>query len=160
MVKTHVSELRYRVLSKYDSISTSRKNKYTMLFLFFYKDYFLYKLLNKLMRNGNKYIALSILRQSLFILKQYIGFQPFFLFKHVSFRMRQLYKIEKKTVRRRNMDKESKVYYRPLSLMPHNQIAYGINNLIICAKQLVRDEKQHMSKALSIVFLNSFISAL
>jgi ribosomal protein S7 len=155
MANIHLSEHKYRFLQKYDVLLLSRKNRYTMLFLFFYKDYFIYKILNKLMVDGNKYVAIAILRASLLQLKNYLGFQPFFIFKHVSFRMRQLFKVQKTIVGYK--DRESKEYYMPFLLKPHNQITYGINHLVACAKQIALEEHMPMPNAMSIVLLNSFV---
>lgn len=155
MVKIHFSETKFNLLNKYDSLLISRKNlheKYYLLFLFFYRDYFIYKLVNKLMYNGEKLIALHILRSSLLMLKNIIGFQPFFLFKHICFKMRQLFKIQKKVIR------QSKTFYLPLLLKPHNQVTYGINHIIKCSKQLSLEEKKPIHICLCIILLNSFIS--
>jgi ribosomal protein S7 len=152
MVNVHMSARKYKFLHKYDSLLISRKHRYTMFFTFPYRDYFVYKIINKLMSDGKKWLASHVSRQALIATKQAIGFQPFFLFKHISYSMRQLFKIQKTIVR------QQKEYYLPLLLKPHNQVTYGINHLILCAKQLAREDKISIANAPSIVFLNSFIS--
>lgn len=155
MVKIHISEHKYSSLSRFDDLLINRQNKlnrYYVFFLFFYSDFFVYKIINKLMFHGKKSVALSLFRKSLSYLKSFLGFQPFFFFKHISFKMRQLFKIQKTLIR------QSKSIYLPLLLKPHNQIIYGMNHLISCAKQLSLEEHLDISYSLSIVWLNSFIS--
>jgi len=150
-----MSALKYELLGRYDNFLCSRKdklNRYYVFFLFFYKDYFINKIINKIMRSGNKYLALSVFRKALFFLKKKIGFQPFFFFKNLSFSMRQIFKVQKSIIR------QIKITYLPLILKPHNQVTYGINHIIKSASQLVIDEKKAMSDALCIVLLNCFIS--
>lgn len=155
MVKMHMSEWKYDFLGRYDNFLYARKdkiNRYYILFLFFYKDYFLNKLITKLMRHGRKWISLKCVRQALWLLKKILGFQPFFFFKHISFRMRQLFKIQKTTIRK------TKIIHLPLLLKSHNQVTYGINHLLSCAKQLCKSEKKNISEALCIILLNCFVS--
>lgn len=118
---------------------------------FFYKDYFVCKLINKLMRKGKKAVALSVIKHSFFLLKRKLGFQPFFYFKHIIFQMRQLFKVQKTVLRQVN------VTYFPLLLKPSNQLNYGINHIVKGADQLVRDEKLKISDAISIILLNCFV---
>lgn len=102
------------------------------------------------MRKGKKELSFFLFRNCLFQLKTFFGFQPFFVFKHVSFKMRQLFTIQTKLIRK------AKLYTLPLLLTPGNQITYGINHLIKCAKQIVVEEHTTFSVALSIVLLNTF----
>ncbi len=94
-------------------IEENSVNRYYVLFLFFYKDYFIGKIVTKLMKAGGKARAFIIFKNALFRLKRLLGFQPFFFSKHISFRMRQLFKVQTKTIRERN------VTYLPLLLRPH-----------------------------------------
>ena len=76
-----MSAKKYELLCRYDSFLHVRKEKtyrYYILFLFFYKDYFIYKIINKLMKAGHKQIALYIMQDALIQLKYLLGFQPFF----------------------------------------------------------------------------------
>ncbi len=157
MVKTHVSETRFAFPEKYDSFLADRRNsvnRYYVLFLFFYKDYFIGKIVTKLMKAGGKARAFIIFKNALFRLKRLLGFQPFFFSKHISFRMRQLFKVQTKTIRERN------VTYLPLLLRPHNQVNYGINHVIKCAHQVASTDKKTMPDALCVVLLNCFITTI
>lgn len=103
------------------------------------------------MRNGKKDISFFIFRKCLYLLKYFFGFQPFFFFKHIAFKMRQLFKIQTKLIRK------TRLFTLPLLLSPHNQITYGINHIIRCARQVVSDEKVEFHVGLYIVFINCFI---
>lgn len=116
-----------------------------------YKDYFIHKIINKIMCDGKKEQSFFIFRTSLFYLKVFLGYQPFFLFKHVAFRMRQLFTIQTKLIRK------TKLYSMPLLLTPKNQITYGINHLLKCSRLLSLDEKITFSQSLYLVLLNCFI---
>lgn len=153
MVKLHMSELRYSFLVKYDYLLCNRKDKamHYMLFLFFYRDYFVSKMITKLMRRGRKGLAFNVLAGALFLLKKLLGFQPFFFFKHIAFNMRQLFKIRKVLLR------QTKSIYYPMLLKPHNQVTYGINHLIKSSNELVLFEKKTMKESLCIVLFNCFL---
>ena len=58
-----MSEIRYQNLLKYDHLLHNKKDKamYYILFLFYYRDYFVIKLTNKLMRRGRKDLAYKVL---------------------------------------------------------------------------------------------------
>jgi ribosomal protein S7 len=155
MVRVHMSAKKYELLSRYDRFLNIRKDttfRYYVLFLFFYKDYFVYKIINKLMTAGHKHKALFVLKCALLRLKEILGFQPFFFFKHITFRMRQLFKVNTRVIR-------SKVTYYPVVLRAHNQVTYGISHLIKSSRQLCKEERHAMHDALSIILLNSFISS-
>jgi ribosomal protein S7 len=154
MIRFPNSNIKYDMLHRYDSFLSSKKYKidrYYIYFLFFYKDYFLFKLINKLMKKGAKSAAIKVVRKSFFLLKQLLGFQPFFLFKHIAFQMRQLFKIQHTVIR-----SSLNIYY-PLFLKPYNQISYGINHIVSGALQLKSEEKLVFPLALCIVLLNCFV---
>jgi ribosomal protein S7 len=153
MVKLHMSERRYSLLLKYDHLLCNRREKslYYMFFLFFSRDYFVSKIVTKLMRRGRKDLALKTLKGALFLLKQLLGFQPFFFFKQIAFNMRQLFKIRKVLLR------QTKSTYYPMLLKPHNQVTYGINHLIRSSKDIVLFEKRTMKESLCYVLFNCFI---
>jgi len=153
MVKTHMSEKKYDLLSRYDvflNVRTAAANRYYVLFLFFYKDYFTHKVVNKIMRAGHKRTAYAIWRTALYKLKKVLGFQPFFIFKHITFSMRQLFKINTVSVR-------NKVSYSPMLLEAHTQVSYGIEHLIAFARQLSVTDKITFADCICVVLLNSFI---
>lgn len=157
MVKITISRKKNQMLRRYDNLIVWRNcgnvNSllYSIFFFFFYRDYFINKIITKIMRNGKKELSFFIFRKALFFLKSFFGFQPFFMFKHVAFKMRQLFTIQTKLIRK------SRLYTLPLLLTPGNQITYGINHLIKCARQVVLDEHTTFSVALYIVFLNCFV---
>jgi ribosomal protein S7 len=153
--RKHYGEKQYALSLRFDDLLNVRKdkvNRYFVFFLFFHKDYFVNKLITKIMRSGHKMIALSILKKALFHLKQVFGFQPFFFFKHVAFRMRQLFKVQKTTIR------NIKNIYLPLFLKPHNQVSYGINHIMKCAREIAEEEHKTMSDASCVVLSNCFVS--
>lgn len=159
MAKVTISIKKNMMLRRYDNLIAWRDNGntnrnsllYSVFFFMFYRDYFINKIITKIMHNGKKELSLYIFRKTLFMLKNFFGFQPFFLFKHVAFKMRQLFTIQTKLIRK------TRLYTLPLLLTPGNQITYGINHLIKCAKQVVVDEHTTFSVALYIVFLNCFV---
>jgi ribosomal protein S7 len=155
MARAHMSVKHYNLLRKYDSflaVRADRLNKYYIMFLLFYKDYFVYKVVNNIMLAGNKQNAFRILRSSLSLLKKSLGFQPFFIFKHIVFKMRQIFKLNTVTVRQ-------KVTYWPVFLHANKQLAYGIRQLVSNAYKLATEEHIEMHAALHIVFLNCFLKA-
>jgi ribosomal protein S7 len=154
MVRVHMSAKKYELLHKYDCLINVRKEKtyrYYVFFLFFSHDYFVYKLVNLIMKAGNKQRAILIVKEALKYLKQVLGFQPFFFFKHIAFRMRQIFKINTRVIR-------SKITYSPVFLRAHHQVTYGVGHIIKSAHQLCRTENKPMSLSLCIIFLNCFIS--
>jgi ribosomal protein S7 len=156
MVRIHQSAAQYDRLGRFDEILQSRYevigNMYTLP-LFFYRDYFMHKLVNKLMRHGKKAVSYRVLWCTLQRIKYVFGFQPFFIFKHIVFGMRQLFKISKTVIRNR------RVIYSPIVLKPHNQVTYGINHVIASAVQLVSDERIKMPAALCIVLSSCFLES-
>ena len=148
-----MSELKYGLLLKYDHLLWNRQEKsiYYMFFMFFSRDYFVSKLITKLMSRGRKELALKVLKGALFLLKQLLGFQPFFFFKQIAFNMRQLFKVRKVLLR------QTKATYYPMLLKPHNQVTYGINHLIRSSKELVLFENRTMKESLCIVLFNCFL---
>lgn len=150
-----MSVKQYNLLIKYDSLLAARvytSNRYYIFFLMFYKDYFVYKLVSCIMQAGNKRKAWRIFLKAMQLLKKSVGFQPFFLFKHIVFRMRQIFKLNTVTIR-------NKVTYWPVFLPANKQMAYGISHLVYCADRLRKDEQLSMADALHIVLLNCFIKA-
>lgn len=147
------------MLRRYDNLIAWRDNGnanrnsllYSVFFFMFYRDYFINKIITKIMHHGKKELSIFIFRKALFLLKNFFGFQPFFLFKHVAFKMRQLFTIQTKLIRK------TRLYTLPLLLTPSNQITYGINHVIKCAKQVLAEEHTTFSVALFIVFLNCFV---
>jgi ribosomal protein S7 len=153
VIRVHISARKFELLNRYDMFLQVRKektNRYYVLFLFFYKDYLVYKVVNKLMRAGHKNKAFLLFRRALSTLKNILGFQPFFFFKHITFSMRQLFKVNTTTVR-------DSVTYLPAMLSAHNQVTYGIGHLIVCARALAVEDKLAISYGLCIVLLNCFI---
>lgn len=153
MVRVHTSIHRHDLLQRYDSflnVRSDKTNRYYILFLLFYKDYFMYQIVSKLMKDGNKQRAIRIFRKSLILLKISIGFQPFFIFKHIAFKLRQIFKINTTITR-------SKTIYLPVFLKANKQVAYGVSNLISRATKLRYDEHVTMPHALNAVWLNSFL---
>jgi ribosomal protein S7 len=151
-----MSAIQYELLGRYDSYSCLRKekkNRYFTFSLFFYRDYFVRKLINKLMHDGERRKALLTAKAALWSLKKIFGFQPFFFFKHVAFRMRQLFKVDKTVIRQ-------KVTYAPRTLRAHNQVTYGINHLVQSARLLSADERTHIAAAMGVVPANSFVCAI
>lgn len=152
MVRVHMSVKQYNLLQKYDhflNVRSDKTNTYYILFLLFYKDYFMCKLINKLMIGGNKQKALRIFLNSLRLLKTSVGFQPFFIFKHIAFKLRQIFKLNTTVVR-------SKVIYLPIFIPASKQVAYGVSHLIYCALQLKKEERVSTAYALYVVLLNCF----
>ena len=155
MVRVHMSVTQHNLLQRYDSflnVRLDKTNRYYILFLLFYKDYFMQKIVNKLMVDGKKQKAICIFVESLMLLKTSIGFQPFFLFKHVAFKLRQIFKINTIVVR-------SQTIYSPVFLKSNKQVAYGVTNLISCAMKLRKDEHLTMAYALNVVLLNCFFKS-
>lgn len=156
MASTNLSRRKSILLLRYDEILSIRDAhnrilSYSVLFLFFHRDYFISKLISKLMLNGKKELSFSILRKTLFLLKSFFGFQPFFVFKFSVFQMRQLFKLQSKLIRK------VKLYTLPLLLNRENQITYGINHVLKSARQLCASDKIPLSTSLFIIFLNCFI---
>lgn len=156
MVKMTISRKKNQFLREYDRFVVWRDTQnndllYSVCFFFFYRDYFINKIVTKIMRNGKKEVSFFLFRMSLFFLKSFFGFQPFFFFKHIAFGLRQLFTIQTKLIRK------IKLYTLPLLLSPVNQLNYGINHIIKCSRQLVKDEKLHFSYAFFVILLNCFL---
>lgn len=115
------------------------------------QDYFTCKIVHQIMRKGNKSAALKLFRAALFILKKIMGFQPYFMFKRVAFGMRQLFKVNTLTIR------QTRVLFKPNILRPHNQVSYGVNNIMSCMRDVRDTEKLKTPNAIAIILLNSFI---
>ena len=148
-----MGEVSYNMLAKYDYLLCNKKDKamYYILFLFFYRDYFVSKIITKLMRRGLKGLAFNVFEDALFLLKKLIGFQPFFFFKHIAFNMRQIFKVRKVLLR------QTKTSYYPMLLKPHNQVTYGINHLIKSSNELVSFENLNIKSSLCLVLFNCFV---
>lgn len=131
-------------------------------------DPFIVKFINKLMKQGKKRTSLVLLRQVLFLLKQKVGFQPFFILKHIAFHARQLFRFtritfhnkkdkKKKKENEKEQEQEQEQVTRqifiPFFLKTHNQLAYSINHIFACARGM---KDMPFYKALFFVLLNCF----
>ena len=148
VIREHRSSILFTHLSELDTILM--QDLYTPLL--FTNDYVIIKLICRLMRHGRKFLAFKILIRALMELKRIFGFQPFFSFKHYALGMRQLFKTYKVTIR------GTKIIQTPAILQAHNQVTYGLNNLICCKNDIKRSERIKTHVALSIVFANTFAS--
>ena len=152
LVREHRSSMLFSYLSALDTVLKHKSDTaYTVPPLLFSYDYMIVKLICRLTRHGRKSIASRIFINALRELKHVIGFQPFFAFKDISFGMRQLFKIYKVTIRK------TKVIHTPAILKQHNQISYGLNNLLLGARQIHKSEHAKMHVALAVMLCNCFI---
>jgi len=154
MVRMHSSAMQYDMFQVYASLSHDGRKRRTfgrlyMLFLFFYKDYFTWKVVNRFMSDGKKLRSITTVHLALYYMKRTVGFQPFSYFKNVVFGMRQLFKLRSVTVR-------GKTTYIPHVLAPHNQIGYGVNHVIYGTEQiLMGGAKLTLPGSSCVVLLNS-----
>ena len=113
-----------------------------------YLDPFLNKFINKIMVNGKKKLSICIFREVLYLLKCKVSFQPFFLLKKVAFRTRQLFRLKRIILKKRKI-----TLFKPFFLKSHNQLAYSINHIIKCAKDI---KQERIAVSLCFVLLNCF----